>query len=74
MSMITSTAWVPRGCPKQIPTKAEFNQEEFDRIQDIANLQLEDAKEDLEKARQEQANGGAKEDGEGGVSLDRTTA
>lgn len=68
MSMITATAWVPRGYPKQIPSRAEFNQDEFDRIQEIANLQLDDARQDLEEAR----NGEEAKEDEGGVSIGRT--
>ena len=51
MSMITAAQWVPRGVAAQFPTKYDFDQEEYDRITDIANLQLEDAKEDLEEAQ-----------------------
>jgi len=50
MSMITATAWVPRGFAAQFPTKYEFNQDEFDRIAKLAKLQLDDAQEDLEEA------------------------
>lgn len=53
MSMITATAWVPRGFAAQFPTKYEFNEEEFDRIAKLAKIQLDDAKEDLKEARAE---------------------
>lgn len=49
--MITATAWVPRGFAAPFPTKYEFNEEEFQRIADLARLQLDDANEDLEDAR-----------------------
>ena len=52
MSMITATAWVPRGFAAQFPTKYEFNEEEFSRITKLAQQQLEDAQEDLDEARQ----------------------
>ncbi len=51
MSMITATAWVPRGVAAQFPTRFELNEEEFDRIAKLAKLQLNDAKEDLEEAQ-----------------------
>ena len=50
MSMITATAWVPRGFPAPYPTKYDFDEAEFDRISRLAKLQLDDAKEDLEQA------------------------
>ena len=49
--MITAAQWVPRGVAAQFPTKYDFDQDEFDRIAEIANLQLEDANEDLEEAQ-----------------------
>lgn len=51
MSMITATAWVPRGYAAQFPTRHEFNQDEYDRIAKLAKLQLDDAKTDLEDVR-----------------------
>ncbi|KAK4224553.1 WD40-repeat-containing domain protein [Podospora fimiseda] len=50
MSMITSTAWVPRGFAAPFPNKYKFDEEEFERIAALAKLQLDDAQEDLEKA------------------------
>lgn len=50
-SMITATAWVPRGFAAPFPTKYTFDEEEFARIADLAKLQLDDANEDLEEAR-----------------------
>ncbi|KAL1901969.1 rRNA-processing protein [Sporothrix stenoceras] len=55
-SMITTTAWVPRGFAAPFPKKYEFNEDEFERIAELAKLQLEDAQEDLDEAQ---------EDGEG---------
>ena len=52
-SMITATAWVPRGRAAQFPTKYEFDEKEFDRIAKLAKLELEGAEEDLEEARKE---------------------
>ncbi len=51
MSMITATAWVPRGVAAQFPTRFELNEEEFSRIAKLAKLQLDDAKEDLEEVQ-----------------------
>lgn len=51
MSMITATAWVPRGFAAPFPTKYEFDEEEFERIAELAKLQLDDANEDLDDAR-----------------------
>lgn len=51
MSMITATAWVPRGFAAPFPTKYTFDEEEFQRIAELAKLQLDDANEDLEEAQ-----------------------
>ncbi|KAF4638036.1 hypothetical protein G7Y89_g66 [Cudoniella acicularis] len=53
MSMITATAWVPRGFAAPFPTKYTFDEEEFQRIAELAKLQLDDANEDLEEAQNE---------------------
>ncbi|TKA83881.1 hypothetical protein B0A55_00120 [Friedmanniomyces simplex] len=52
MSMITATAWVPRGRASQRPARYEFDEEEYGRISKLAKLELDDANEDLEDARQ----------------------
>ncbi|KAJ9669018.1 rRNA-processing protein [Coniosporium apollinis] len=64
MSMITATAWVPRGFAAPFPTKYAFTDQEFERIQKLARLQLDDAREDLAEAQA----GNNSEDG--GVSLE----
>ncbi len=51
--MITATAWVPRGFAAPFPTKYAFDEEEFQRIADLAKLQLDDAQDDLEDARKQ---------------------
>ena len=51
MSMITATTWVPRGFAAPFPTKYTFDEEEYNRIAELAKLQLEDAKEDLDEAQ-----------------------
>ena len=53
MSMITATAWVPRGFAAPFPTKYTFDEEEFQRIAELAKLQLDDANEELDEARKE---------------------
>jgi len=51
--MITSSAWVPRGFAAPFPKKYEFDEDEFERIAELAKLKLEDAQEDLEEAKAE---------------------
>lgn len=63
-SMITCTAWVPRGFAAQHPRRVELDEKEFDRISQLAKLQLEDAKDELEGANNEGAGEG--DEGEGG--------
>ncbi|KAI9741129.1 MAG: hypothetical protein M1834_002842 [Cirrosporium novae-zelandiae] len=62
MSMITATTWVPRGFAAQFPTKYQIDDAELERISELAKIQLEDAKEDLEEAQNGEASGIAKED------------
>lgn len=52
MPMITATTWVPRGHAAAFPTKYVFDEGEYARISKLAKLELDDAKEGLEKARQ----------------------
>lgn len=56
-AMITATAWVPRGFSARFPERYEFDDKEYDRIAALARIQLEDAKEDLEEAQDEDSNG-----------------
>jgi periodic tryptophan protein 1 len=58
--MITTATWVPRGFAAPFPSKYKFDEDEFERIAELAKLQLDDAKEDLEEA--EEAAAGAEED------------
>lgn len=67
-SMITTTTWVRRGVAAQFPTKYEIDEEEINRISELARIQLEDAKGDLKAARgvsqnEEDKNGDAMEEG-----------
>ncbi|KAI4202446.1 MAG: hypothetical protein LQ350_002529 [Teloschistes chrysophthalmus] len=57
MSMITASTWVPRGAAAQFPTKYDVDEKELSRISRLAKLQLEDAEEDLEEARNRGAEG-----------------
>ena len=65
--MITTASWVPRGFAAPFPKKYTFDEAEFERIAELAKLQLDDANEDYEEAQEEQE-GGAKLQGEGGAS------
>ncbi|CEP62590.1 rRNA-processing protein PWP1 LALA0_S05e09010g [Lachancea lanzarotensis] len=47
--MISSTTWVPRGFPSEFPEKYELDDEEMERINQLAQLNLEDAKEAAEE-------------------------
>ncbi|KAK8019480.1 WD domain-containing protein [Apiospora arundinis] len=65
-SMITTASWVPRGFAAPFPKKYNFDEAEFERIAELAKLQLDDANEEYEEAQEEQ-DGGAKVQGEGGA-------
>ncbi|KAF9876443.1 transducin family protein [Colletotrichum karsti] len=54
MSMITTSTWVPRGFAAPFPSKYTFDEAEFERIAELAKLQLDDAKEDYEDAKEEE--------------------
>lgn len=71
--MITATAWVPRGHAAAFPTKYVFDEDEYSRISKLAKLELEDAKDDLENARQAM-NKSVGDEEIGGVKLDQPDA
>ncbi|ROT39872.1 WD40 repeat-like protein [Sodiomyces alkalinus F11] len=73
MSMITATAWVPRGFAAPFPTKSTFDEAEFERIAELAKLQLDDAEEDLRQAQEAQGDA-SDEDGKPtkGTSTEKT--
>ncbi|KAI0143626.1 WD40 repeat-like protein [Xylariaceae sp. FL1272] len=50
-SMITAAAWVPRGFAAPFPSRYNFDEDEFQRIADLAKLRLDDANEDLDEAQ-----------------------
>ncbi|EGO52924.1 hypothetical protein NEUTE1DRAFT_150359 [Neurospora tetrasperma FGSC 2508] len=72
MSMITTTAWVPRGFAAPFPTKYTFDEKEFERIAALAKLQLDDAQDDLDEAKEKEANGNVsdKEDDDTAMKVD----
>lgn len=55
MSMITSTTWVRRGVAAPFPVKYELDEEEVNRISELAKVQLESARSDLEGAQEEES-------------------
>lgn len=64
MSMITATSWVRRGVAAPFPVKYDIDEDEINRISELAKLQLQDAKLDLKEAR------GSKEGEEDGDKMD----
>ncbi|XDG06676.1 hypothetical protein ABKA04_006291 [Annulohypoxylon sp. FPYF3050] len=52
-SMITTSTWVPRGFAAPFPAKYDFDEDEFERIANLAKLQLDDANEDLQEAQED---------------------
>lgn len=73
--MITATAWVPRGFAAPFPTKYEFDEDEFQRIAELAKLQLDDANEDLDGARKAADGNGVDEaDKDGGSDINPSKA
>ena len=51
MSMITASAWVPRGAAASSPIKYDIDEVELARISNLAKLHLEDAREDLAEVK-----------------------
>ena len=51
MSMITASVWVPRGLAAAFPTKYDVDEHELARISNLAKLQLEDAKDEMDEAK-----------------------
>lgn len=76
MSMITASAWVPRGSAAAYPTKYDVDEHELARISKLAKLQLEDAKDDLDDVSKGHKSEGAAEESSGaegdGVLLPRS--
>lgn len=57
MSMITAAQWVRRGFAAPFPTKYDLDETEYERIAELAKLQLDDAEEDLREAQEEEDDG-----------------
>ncbi|OAQ97377.1 hypothetical protein LLEC1_01592 [Akanthomyces lecanii] len=55
MSMITAAQWVPRGFAAPFPQKYALDEAEYERIAELAQLQLDDAEEDLKDAQENEA-------------------
>lgn len=51
--MISTNCWAPRGFASEFPEKYELDDEEIERINAMAKLQLDDAKQELEEAEKE---------------------
>jgi periodic tryptophan protein 1 len=73
MSMITATTWVPRGFAAPFPKKYDVQEDEYDRIAELARLKLEDAKEDLEEAEEAETQSGKGKEQEKGESSNGAT-
>ncbi|EMG48297.1 Periodic tryptophan protein 1, partial [Candida maltosa Xu316] len=52
--MISSSTWVPRGYASEFPEKYELDDEEMERINAMANLEINDAREQLAQAQAEE--------------------
>ncbi|KAL6824023.1 WD40-repeat-containing domain protein [Trichoderma camerunense] len=52
-SMITAAQWVPRGFAAQFPQVYKLDESEFERIAELAKLQLNDAEDDLKEAQED---------------------
>lgn len=53
--MISSSCWVPRGFASEFPEHYDLDDAEMERISKMAQLELDDAKDDLQNAQKEQA-------------------
>ncbi|EGX92168.1 transducin family protein [Cordyceps militaris CM01] len=54
MSMITAAQWVPRGFAAPFPQKYTLDEAEYERIAELAKLQLDDAEDDLKEAQEKE--------------------
>lgn len=61
--MITAAQWVRRGFAAPFPTKYDLDETEYERIAELAKLQLDDAEDDLKEAQEEEkGTGGVKKE------------
>lgn len=67
-ALITSVAWTPRGTALKNPKKYALTPEELQRVSQLASVQLDDAKMELEAAQAMAAhqNDGDDEESDGG--------
>ncbi|GAV47098.1 hypothetical protein ZYGR_0E01130 [Zygosaccharomyces rouxii] len=59
--MISATCWVPRGYASEFPEKYELDNEEMERINQMANLNLNDATAEMEEVAEEEEEGAQEE-------------
>lgn len=52
--MITAAQWVPRGFAAPFPQKYTLDEAEYERIAELAKLQLDDAEDDLKAAQEKE--------------------
>ncbi|CAI6095814.1 unnamed protein product [Clonostachys chloroleuca] len=69
-SMITAAQWVPRGFAAPFPEKYKFDEAEFERIAELAKLQLDDAEDDLKEAQEKSGENEDGKDEEDGMQVD----
>ncbi len=62
--MITASIWVPRGAAANFPIRYDIDESELSRISKLAKLQLEDANEDLDNARNREDNASSMDESE----------
>ncbi|AMD19593.1 HCL558Cp [Eremothecium sinecaudum] len=55
--MLSATTWIPRGFASEFPEKYELDDVEMERINQLAKLNLEDAKQDLMEADDKESGG-----------------
>lgn len=72
MSMITASAWVPRGAAANFPVRYDIDESELARISKLAKLQLDDANEDLDDAQNGEPNESDADDSEDGLPAKAT--
>ncbi|KFH40534.1 putative WD repeat-containing protein-like protein [Hapsidospora chrysogenum ATCC 11550] len=68
-SMITAAQWVPRGFAAPFPKKYELDESEYERIAELAKLQLDDAEDDLKEA-QDNESGRDEQEGDGDQEME----
>ena len=67
--MITAAQWVPRGFAAPFPKKYELDESEYERIAELAKLQLDDAEDDLKEAQDDES-GKDEQEGDGDQEME----